>query len=78
MNEKLKCLRINQLEAFDLDQYCKQIIQHVFNKSFEFFDIRLVNRILPEINFIIDLIFFRNTVAVDLTLPGNQIENVTF
>eukprot|EP01017_Pseudomicrothorax_dubius_P016384 TRINITY_DN1859_c0_g1_i2.p1 TRINITY_DN1859_c0_g1~~TRINITY_DN1859_c0_g1_i2.p1 ORF type:complete len:306 (-),score=32.90 TRINITY_DN1859_c0_g1_i2:4-822(-) len=71
-----KVSRINQVEADVLDNEYKEMLLTSLVRAFEYFDPRTVQKFKEEISLIIDFIFFRFTLAMDLSTPGQTWQNL--
>ena len=74
----MKIDRINQLEAFSTDDYFKSVLAQSLHSAFRYFPPLFLSRYSSEMQFLLDFLYFRLTVARDLQKPGFIEENIQY
>ncbi|KRX05312.1 hypothetical protein PPERSA_00613 [Pseudocohnilembus persalinus] len=76
--KNFKVERIAQLEAENIDNECRNVLLQKLTDCFEFFNAQKLSKFEPELNFIVNFLFFRFTIAQNKNVPGNKLQNLRF
>jgi peroxin-2 len=77
-DDKLRILRVNQLDSVQLDTEISYALNSYFKRIFQFFDPSLIDTFQPELNALLQLLIYKFSVYENDASFGDRIQNLKY